>query len=104
RTRFVAVTRAAALPRAETIRLLARLDAAAIAAPVVLVNAIGAGTCSRCRADHMRQTKEISALQRELRPRRGKRRRALILAPATIPPPSGWRDLRRFFREWRQPP
>ena len=99
RTRFVAVTRPAALPRAETVRLLARLDAAGIAAPVVLVNAVGAGTCGRCRTDHARHAKEVAALRRELG--HVTPRRSLVLAPATIPPPSGWRDLRRFFREWR---
>ena len=101
RTRFLVVTRAAALPRAETVRLLARLDAAGIAAPIVVVNAVGAGTCPRCRSEDAREYKEISALARGLPAVRGTRR-SLILAPATMPPPSGWRDLRRFFGQWRR--
>jgi len=101
RTRFMVVTRAAALPRAETVRLLARLDAAGIAVPIVLVNAVGAGTCPRCRAEGARHYKEISALARGLPTVRGTSP-SLILAPATTPPPSGWRDLRSFFGEWRR--
>jgi arsenite-transporting ATPase len=101
RTRFLVVTRAAALPRAETVRLLARLEAAGVPAPVVVVNAVRGGTCTRCRSEAAREHKEIAALVRGLPVARG-RRRSLILAPATMPPPSGWRDLRSFFREWRQ--
>jgi arsenite/tail-anchored protein-transporting ATPase len=101
RTRFFVVTRAAALPRAETGRLLARLDAAGIAAPIVVVNAVGAGTCPRCRSEDAREYKEISALARGVPAVRGTSR-SLILAPATLPPPSGWRDLRSFFGQWRR--
>jgi arsenite/tail-anchored protein-transporting ATPase len=103
RTRFLVVTRAAALPRAETVRLLARVDAAGLAAPIVVVNAVGAGTCPRCRSEDGREYKEISALARALPGVRGARR-SLILAPAMLPPPAGGRDLRSFFRLWRQLP
>jgi arsenite-transporting ATPase len=100
RTRFLVVTRAAALPRAETLRLLARVRAAGIAAPVVIVNALGAGTCARCRREAARHRKEMSALSRGLSASR-LRKPSLVLAPATMPPPAGWRDLRAFFRSWR---
>ena len=101
RTRFVAVTRPAALPRAETVRLLKRLRAASIAVPVVIVNAAGAGTCSRCRAERSRQSQEIAALAREI-PAARQASPWLIQAPATVPPPVGWRDLHHFFSLWRE--
>jgi arsenite/tail-anchored protein-transporting ATPase len=103
RTRFVVVTRAAALPRAETIRLLARLRRASIAAPVVLVNAVGAGTCPRCRAERGRQQKEVRALFTDLIRARGSKP-LLLFAPAMVPAPSGCAGLRAFLAEWRQPP
>jgi arsenite-transporting ATPase len=103
RTRFVVVTRPAALPRAETVRLLVRLEAASIGVPVVIVNAVGAGTCARCRSEQARQQKEMLTLSRALT---GLRRRApsLIVAPATVPPPAGWRDVQSFVRHWRPVP
>jgi arsenite-transporting ATPase len=103
RTRFVVVTRPAALPRAETVRLLTRLEAASISAPLVIVNAVGAGTCARCRSDRSRQQKEMQTLSRAVT---GHRRPTplLIAAPATVPPPAGWRDVQSFFRHWRHVP
>jgi arsenite-transporting ATPase len=103
RTRFVVVTRAAALPRAETVRLLERLHAASIAAPLVIVNAVGAGTCSRCRGERRRQQEEVLALARKLT-RRGASKPLLLLAPAMVPPPSGAPSLRGFLRQWRTSP
>jgi arsenite-transporting ATPase len=100
RTRFAVVTRAASLPRAETLRLLARLRDASIPAPLVIVNAVGAGTCPRCRTERGRQQKEVLALSRELIRRRGAKP-LLLLAPAVVPPPSGCADLRAFLTEWR---
>jgi arsenite-transporting ATPase len=100
RTRFAVVTRAASLPRAETLRLLARLRAASIPAPLVIVNAVGAGTCPRCRTERGRQQKEVLALSRELTRRRGEKPR-LLLAPGRVPPPSGFEDLHTFLTEWR---
>jgi arsenite-transporting ATPase len=101
RTRFVVVTRAASLPRAETLRLLARLRAASIPAPLVIVDAVGAGTCARCRTEWGRQEKEILALSGELTRRRGEKP-LVLLAPAMVPPPSGWVDLPAFLAEWRR--
>jgi arsenite-transporting ATPase len=100
RTRFIAVTRAAALPRAETVRLLARLRAAGIGVPMAIVNAAGAGSCARCRADRARQEQEVAALARDIRPKR-REPLAFVLAPSTVPPPSGWRELHAFFGHWR---
>jgi arsenite/tail-anchored protein-transporting ATPase len=98
RTRFVAVTRPAALPRAETIRLIERLQAASVAVPIVIVNAIGGGTCSRCRADRAAQRKEIAALWKQAT--KGNTSRELVVAPAELPPPHGWRALQRWRSTW----
>jgi arsenite-transporting ATPase len=103
RTRFAVVTRAAALPRAETVRLLGRLHAASIVAPLVIVNALGAGTCSRCRNERRRQQEEVLALARTLT-RRSASTPLLLLAPAMVPPPSGAPALRGFLGEWRRSP
>jgi arsenite-transporting ATPase len=101
RTRFLVVTRAAALPRAETLRLFGRLQAAGIDTPIVIVNAVGAGSCGRCRREAARHHREVSALSRGLSAGR-RQRPSLVLAPAIVPPPSGSRDLQAFFRSWRE--
>jgi arsenite/tail-anchored protein-transporting ATPase len=101
RTSFVVVTRAAQLPRAETVRLVRRLRAASIHVPLVVVNAVGAGTCSRCRRERQVQTREVTALGRDLGNGRGVRS-SLAIAPGWIPPPGGVRDLRAFATEWRR--
>jgi arsenite-transporting ATPase len=103
RTRFAVVTRAAALPRAETVRLLDRLRAAAIAAPIVIVNAVGAGGCPRCGTERSRQQKEMLALSKALTRGPAVKKPLLLLAPAMVPPPSGCAGLRRFLAEWRRP-
>jgi hypothetical protein len=97
----VAVTRAASLPRAEVLRLVDRLSRANIAVPVVLVNAVGAGTCARCSRDGRRQRREIEALRTALRSRR--RPCALVVAPAQVPPPHGMIALAAWRDAWRQP-
>jgi arsenite/tail-anchored protein-transporting ATPase len=101
RTAFVVVTRAAQLPRAETVRLVARLRAASIHVPLVVVNAFGAGTCDRCRRERQAQTRELTALGRDLRNGRAARS-SLAVTPGWIPPPGGIRDLRAFATEWRR--
>jgi arsenite-transporting ATPase len=102
RTQFIVVTRPAALPRAETVRLLARLNAASVPVPAVVVNAVGAGTCSRCRRDRSVQQKEIAALRKYLPVVKG--RASLILTGAALPPPLGWRPLRDWRRTWVEDP
>ena len=99
RTRFIAVTRAAVLPRAETVRLLKRLGAAGVSAPLVVVNAAGAGTCRRCRVDVATQATEIAALQRQTATR-GKGP-ATLVARAEMPPPHGPRRLGEWQTTWR---
>lgn len=101
RTRFVVVTRAAALPRAEAVRLLARLRKPGIHVTAVVVNANGAGTCRRCKRDRLSQSREIARLRSALR---GSRGRILLAAPAELPPPRGIARLARWRGAWRRIP
>jgi arsenite-transporting ATPase len=98
-TQFVLVTRAALLPRAETIRLHAALAELHIAVGGVIVNAVGAGTCRRCRARTRVQTGEIRRLRRTL----GRKvPYAIIEAPAMMPPPHGARALSAWAATWQR--
>jgi arsenite-transporting ATPase len=96
RTSFVVVSRAAALPRIETVRLLRRLRAIQVHAPLVIVNAVGRGTCSRCRAALKEQQREMVRLETG-----GPRRVAIATAPAQLPPPNGVDALARWHHGWR---
>jgi DNA topoisomerase III/TRC40/GET3/ArsA family transport-energizing ATPase len=79
RARFVVVTRAAELPRRETVRLLQSLKKLGIAVPAVIINAVppdlklqGFGRC------------------------------AIIRAPAEFPPPRGVARLAAWARSWER--
>lgn len=98
RTSFVVVTRPAALPRAESVRLLKALRALHIAVHAVVVNAAGAGTCARCIRARAVQAREVTALGRDL-PRGG--RYAIIEAPAEVPPPHGLAALSSWGARWQ---
>ena len=92
---FVVVTRAATLPRAETNRLLRRLRVLRMRVAAVIVNAAGAGTCSRCRYTDRRERREIASLAVDTQ------RLPLMLAPAAVPPPVGARALGTWMQQWR---
>lgn len=92
-TAFVTVTRPAALPVAETVRLRKRLRALRIHAPLVLVNAVGAGTCGACASVKKEQHRALAAIR--------KSSRAVILAPAVVPPPLGPKVLAEWRKSWR---
>ena len=96
RTSFIAVTRAAALPRAETQRLIGRLQRLHIHVPLTIVNAVGRGTCARCRAAAATAEREIIHLERAL-----PKRMPIAIAPAELPPPRGARALARWQRSWQ---
>jgi arsenite-transporting ATPase len=96
RTSFVVVTRAAVLPGAETARLRRRLERLHVHVPFVVVNAVGRGTCRRCRAAARLQQLEVDRLARDLSPTT-----PVALAPAELPPPHGVRALVRWQRAWR---
>ena len=95
-TRFIVVTRAAALPRIETERLLARLRRLRLSAPAVVLNAmtLGPGRCSRCRATAAAEQREIALL-------RARRRQCVIIqTPLATPPPRGTVALARWSGAW----
>jgi arsenite/tail-anchored protein-transporting ATPase len=94
RARFVVVTRAAALPCLETVRLLAALRCLRIAVPAVLVNALTPPGCPRCRRAARDEAHEIGAL------RKARRGWVMLGAPATVPAPHGPEALRRFGSTW----
>ena len=98
RARAVVVTRAAALPRLETARLLRRLDALGLAVSAVVVSALtpsgGGGAPEVMRAE----AAEVSRLRAVSRRRRGQP--PVLLAPAVVPPPRGVDALRAWGWTW----
>jgi arsenite-transporting ATPase len=96
RTSFVVVTRAAALPRVEAQRLLRRLVALEVHTPLVIVNAVGRGTCARCRAAAHSERREIDRLEIGL-----PKDLPVAIAPAELPPPRDVRGLARWHHAWR---
>jgi arsenite-transporting ATPase len=96
RCRFVAVTRAAGVPVDETLDLVRELRRLGIAVDRVIVNAAGAGVCSRCHAQSRAQRAAISRLSRALEGY------AIIGAPAEMPPPHGVARLLDWRTAWRQ--
>ncbi len=100
RTAFVIVTRAAALPREETRRLIERLAALPIDAPLLLVNAVGYGTCAACRRRAAAETRELGRIARMVA-RSGRRRTIVGTAPAQLPPPHGVQALAGWRKAWR---
>jgi arsenite/tail-anchored protein-transporting ATPase len=100
RTQFIVVTRAAALPRAETVRLLKKLTKLGMHTPAIIVNATGGGTCTRCRRQRARETREITKLQTDAGTV-GRAKRAIVATPATVPPPHGVASIERWRAAWR---
>jgi arsenite-transporting ATPase len=91
RTQFVVVTRPAALPVQESTTLLAALERLGIAVGAIVVNAVGRGTCRRCRAIARAQAAEMARMPY-----------AIIVTPAEVPPPHGAAALRTWIEAWRQ--
>ena len=100
RTRMVAVTRPAALPRLETARLLRGLRRLDIPVGAVVVNAVTPFGCARCGRAVARERVELAALERAVRSAAGERC-AMISAPADSPPPGGVNGLRDWLRRWQ---
>jgi arsenite-transporting ATPase len=96
RASFLVVTRPDAMPIEESRMLIAALDRLGIAVEAVVVNAVGRGTCGRCRAIAAAQADEIARL------RSGRGTYAIIEAPAEVPPPHGSAALRAWSGSWRQ--
>jgi arsenite-transporting ATPase len=91
---FIVVTRAAGVPIDESHALMDALARMSIAVTAVIVNAVGAGSCSRCRAVRRAQAAAMKRL------RRGDY--AIIVAPADVPPPHGPAGLREWVLSWQQ--
>ncbi len=96
RAGFIVVTRPEAMPIEESRTLIAALDRLGIAVDAVVVNAVGRGTCDRCRTIAAAQADEIA----RFRAARGTY--AIIEAPAEVPPPHGRAALRAWSEYWRQ--
>jgi arsenite-transporting ATPase len=96
-TRFVVVTRAAEVPRRETVRLVDRLRHLRLAIPAVVVNAmtLAPGRCRRCRVVAATEARQLAALRRA-----GSRPCAIIQTPLTAPPPRGTRALASWATTW----
>ena len=94
--RFVAVTRAAAVPIDETLDLVHELRSRGITVNHIIVNATGAGVCSRCHAQSRAQRAAVSRLSKALEGY------AIIGAPAEMPPPHGAARLLNWRAAWRQ--
>jgi anion-transporting ArsA/GET3 family ATPase len=97
-TRFIVVTRAAEVPRRETLRLLARLRQLRVAVPALIVNArtMAPGECFRCRAIDRIERRELLALTRT----RQAGGCVIIEAPLAVPPPRGVAALDGWARTW----
>jgi anion-transporting ArsA/GET3 family ATPase len=100
RAAFVVVTRTGALPLAETERMLRQLDSLEIPVAAVIVNAVGAGSCERCKVVIREQSQALAMIRRSKR----LRRRAIVGAPARLPPPTGPGDLQAWRGMWRAAP
>jgi arsenite-transporting ATPase len=94
-TRFIAVTRAAEVPRRETERLLTRLRGLHLSTPALVVNALtmSPGRCARCRATAAAERRELAALRRP-------RGCVIIRTPLSAPPPRGVKALERWGASW----
>jgi arsenite/tail-anchored protein-transporting ATPase len=95
RARFVAVTRAAALDRAETARLARALDRLHVRLSAIVVNAVTGGECARCVRAATVEAAELAALGAAVKDR------AILTAPAVAPPPRGASALAAFAARLR---
>jgi arsenite-transporting ATPase len=98
-TAIVPVTRAAVLPRAETLRLVSSLAELELPRPAfVVVNAVSSldvASCHGCRSRARADAAEIRRLAGALRGC------AIILAPALAEPPRGANALNRWIDRWQ---
>ena len=98
RTRFNIVTRAAELPLGEALSLIASLRGLSIPVGAVVVNAMGGGSCARCRSRATAERKAVARLGRAARAGAY----AIIEAPAEVPPPHGAAALADWGLAWRR--
>jgi hypothetical protein len=98
--RFIVVTRAGTVPRAETARLIGRLRRLRLAVPAIVINAmtLAPEKCPWCRAIAAAERRELSKLTRAHG--RSRRECAIILTPLAMPPPRGSESLERWAGGW----
>jgi arsenite-transporting ATPase len=104
RTGFVVVTRAGALPIAETARLLEALARLRVPVPAVIMNDLLAPEtgCARCEAEAHAQAAAVTAVTRLRREGAAGGRWAIIRAPRATPrPPRGSRALGAWGLTWQ---
>jgi arsenite/tail-anchored protein-transporting ATPase len=100
-TRALVVTRAATLPRLETVRLVSALGRLGIALGGVVVNALTPAVeplCARCRQASRVEGRALDALAADL----GRSRPPILAAPAVAPTPRGVGALSRWPLTWRR--
>jgi len=97
RCRALVITRAAALPRLETARLVRALNRFGVTVGGVIVNALTSGEplCARCRQATRAEQASVKALLVDL-----KDPTTIVRTPALAPPPRGVRALSRWQRSW----
>jgi len=95
-TRFIAVTRAAEVPRAETERLIGQLRRLKLHVPSLVVNAmtLTVSPCRRCRVTAADERKQLAALRRTIG------RRVIIQTPLVAPSPRGAAALDAWRKTW----
>jgi arsenite/tail-anchored protein-transporting ATPase len=100
RTRVVVVSRAAAVPFAETGRFVRDLRRLSLAVSTIVINAmtLAPGRCPRCRAVAAAERRVMAALGR--RSAGPLRRCAIIQTPLAAPPPRGADTLARWGCTW----
>jgi arsenite-transporting ATPase len=97
--RFIVVTRAEAVPRAETERLFRRLRRLKVSIPALVVNALTLSPrrCPVCQAAAQAESRELARFERSPgRPRDC----AIIQTPLAAPPPRGVAALESWARNW----
>lgn len=97
-TQLVLVTRAAALPIAESLRFSRELKSLRISVGAVVVNAAGGGACRGCRARAKVENAQVARLVRTNR----RDARNVIATAAMMPPPHGVRVLEEWSARWIQ--
>ncbi len=103
RTRALAVTRAAELPRLETVRLVRELGRLGVPLGGVIVNALTPPGCPRCQTAAAAERRVVRRLARDLRGL-GRGGETIVAAPALVPPPRGAIALGRWRGTWRAEP
>jgi arsenite-transporting ATPase len=98
--RFIVVTRAAAVPRLETGRLVRQLRRLRLHVPAVVANGVTVNplSCPWCNAAAHVERRELELVRELCRPRTA--RCAIIQTPLAVPPPRGIPALERWAHSW----